>query len=236
MEAITIPVNFGRIVILGDPHHDKFCMANMDPFEGLEALNWGGIDALIIAGDFADAPQINWRPALDWLRRYVQRGKIFIIPGNHDYYAHALGADDDLRALAASRGARLVQKQELHYGDIRLPCCTLWTDFALLGDPEAAMLVAVTSMLDYDRISRIKPMRSGNHIPISPEDTLTLHFDHRTWLEAALAAPHFAGPTGRTVVVTHHGPHPLVAGPVDPLSPCFHSDLGVLIDRHQPEA
>ncbi|HHX89081.1 MAG TPA: metallophosphoesterase [Paracoccus sp.] len=236
MEAITVPVNLGRIVIIGDPHYDKFRMAKMDPFEGLEALNWGGIDALIIAGDLADAPQINWLRALDWLGRYVQRGKIFIIPGNHDYYAHALGADEELRLLTASRGARLVQKQELRYGDIRLPCCTLWTDFSLLGDPEAAMLKAATSMLDYDRISRIKPMRSGNHVPISPEDTLALHHDHRAWLEDALAEPHFAGPAGRTVVVTHHGPHPLVAGPLDALSPCFHSDLSALIDSHQPEA
>jgi 3',5'-cyclic AMP phosphodiesterase CpdA len=238
MDAITIPVNIGRIVILGDPHYDQFRKAKMDPFEGdgLETLNWGGIDALIIAGDLADAPQINWLRALDWLGRYVQRGKIFILPGNHDYYAHTLGADEDLRRLTASRGATLVQKQELRYGDVRLPCCTLWTDFALLGDPEAAMLKASYSMLDYDRISRIKPTRSGNHVPIMPEDTLALHRDHRAWLEAALAAPHFAGPAGRTVMITHHGPHPLVAGPLDALSPCFHSDLSALIDRHQPEA
>lgn len=231
-------MNSGRIAILGDLHHDRFRKARMDPFvaAGMEGLDWGALDALVIAGDLADAPQINWRPALDWLRRYMQRGKIFILPGNHDYYAHALGADEDLRRLAASRGAAVVQKQELRYGDIRLPCCTLWTDFALLGDPEAAMLKASHSMLDYDRISRIKPTRSGNHVPISPEDTLTLHHDHRAWLETALAEPHFAGLAGRTVVVTHHGPHPLVAGPLDELSPCFHSDLSALIDRHQPEA
>jgi len=38
------------------------------------------------------------------------------------------------------------------------------------------------------------------------------------------------------LVVTHHGPHPQVAGPLGALSPCFHSDLNALIDRHQPEA
>ena len=77
METITIPVDLGRIVIIGDPHYDKFRMAKMDPFEGLEALNWGGIDALIIDGDLADAPQIHWLRALDCLGGYVQRGKIF---------------------------------------------------------------------------------------------------------------------------------------------------------------
>ena len=109
MEAISIPVNIGRIAIIGDPHYDHFRMVKMDPFEdeGLEGFNWGGIDALIIAGDLADAPQVNWLRALDWLGRYVQRGKIFILPGNHDYYGHALGADEELRRLAASRGATL---------------------------------------------------------------------------------------------------------------------------------
>jgi len=238
MEPITIPVNIGRIVILGDPHYDQFRKAKMDPFEvdGLETLGWAGIDALIIAGDLADAPQINWQRSLDWLGRYVQRGKIFILPGNHDYYAHALGADEELGQLAASRGARLVQKQELRYGDIRLLCCTLWTDFELLGDPEAAMMNAAISMMDYDRIGYKKPTRSGGFVPIMPKDTLALHRDHRAWLEAALAAPHFAGPAGRTVVVTHHGPHPQTAGPLNALSPCFYSDLSELIHQHQPEA
>ena len=48
MEPITIPVNIGRIVILGDPHYDQFRKAKMDPFEvdGLETLGWAGIDAL----------------------------------------------------------------------------------------------------------------------------------------------------------------------------------------------
>ncbi len=237
MTPILLPVNSGRIAILGDLHHDRYRKARLDPFtmEGLAGLDWAALDALIIAGDLADAPQLNWRPALDWLGRYLAPDKIFLLPGNHDYYGHALGADPDLAALAASRGARLVQKQALHYGDIRLLCCTLWTDFALLGDPEAAMLQAATAMLDYDRISRIKPGRSGNHLPITPEDTLALHRDHRAWLEAALAAPHFAGMRGRTAVVTHHGPHPLAAGPLNALAPAFHSDLGALIDRYQPE-
>ena len=82
----------------------------------------------------------------------------------------------------------------------------------------------------------VSQMLWKNHVRISPENTLALHHDHRAWLEDALAEPHFAGPAGRTVVVTHHGPHPLVAGPLDALSPCFHSDLSALIDRRQPEA
>lgn len=175
-------------------------------------------------------------PALDWLIRYIAPEKLFILPGNHDYYGHALGADDDLRSLAASRGVTLVQKQELRYGTLRLLCCTLWTDFALMGDPESAMLKASVAMLDYDKISRSRPNRSGSFAPISPLDVLLLHQNHRAWLQATLASPHFSGPSGRTAIVTHHGPHPAVAAPLNDLSPCFHSDLSDLIYQYQPKA
>ncbi|OCX65454.1 hypothetical protein BFP70_09425 [Thioclava sp. SK-1] len=94
-------------------------------------------------------------------------------------------------------------------------------------------------MRDFDMISintpdhevydpdAVRPLRL---VPITPEDTIRLHGEHRAWLEERLATPHFAG-EGRTFVVTHHGPHPSAAGPLDLLTPAFHSDLTDVIEQ-----
>src|SRR5690606_26752619 len=69
---------------------------------------------------------------------------------------------------------------------------------------------------------------------IVPEDTLAIHEDHIGWLDFELGRPHFSGNAGSTIVVSHHGPHPLSAGVINAYSPAFHSDLSGLMDRHGP--
>lgn len=142
-------------------------------------------------------------------------------------------------ALAKGLGLHFLQKAELRHGATRILACTLWTDFALNGDRAC---YGGRCMLDYERITRRGRPRSMPEVGampwrrlITPEDTRRIHFDHRTWLEAALAAPHFAGGSGRAVVITHHGPHPATAGPISDDSPAFHSDLGAMIARHGPQ-
>src|SRR5690606_10859034 len=56
------------------------------------------------------------------------------------------------------------------------------------------------------------------------------HEYSRQWLEHQLAIPY----PGKTVVVTHHGPHPLSVHPRyagNPLNAAFISDLGPLLDK-----
>src|SRR5690606_12820995 len=65
----------------------------------------------------------------------------------------------------------------------RLLCCTLWTDFALLGDPGTAVERAAMVMPDYGRIRRAE----GGLI--SPEDTVAIHRDHLDWLTREIARP-----------------------------------------------
>jgi hypothetical protein len=98
-------------------------------------------------------------------------------------------------------------------------------------------------MQDYHRIMKADPEQAPlsaemveprRRVPITPDDTLAVHRDHRCWLVSTLGAPHFAGEEGRTVVVTHHGPHPAAAGAMDALTAAFHSDLSDVIQRYQP--
>jgi len=64
-------------------------------------------------------------------------------------------------------------------------------------------------------------------------DTLADHEHSRRWLEGELAKPY----SGKTVVVTHHGPHPLNIHPRyigNPVNAGFVSDLTPLRERLSP--
>ncbi|MEJ6390585.1 metallophosphoesterase [Gymnodinialimonas ulvae] len=245
MTPMTIPFQSGTLAILSDLHFDSYYRYAIDPIKmwGLEDILWNA-DALILAGDLTNGPSRNWPNVFQYLSEFIPPEQIYALPGNHDYYHGSLDDDAHLADAARKAGAHFVQKQVLLHGDTRLICCTLWTDFNLTNDLTDAMQTAQRAMRDYDLITAptdpdayladVSPMRPPRRI--RPIDTLNLHLDHRAWLEAALAAPHPIGAAGHTVVVTHHGPHPTVAGKVDSLTASFHSDLGDMIKRHQPDA
>ncbi|UWR33016.1 metallophosphoesterase [Sulfitobacter sp. W027] len=245
--TLTIPFNSGRIAILSDLHANTYDHRGTDPIAslGLHGIVNDTLDALIIAGDLTDGPAPRWIRGLAQITPHVAPERIYVMPGNHDYYGGTLADDHLLAEHARSVGAHYVQKEELHHGDTRILCCTMWTDFDLLGDPETAMRIAGSVMRDYSRIWIDLSVGSaeGSGVTrqplareIEPADTLAVHRNHRKWLEDKLMSPHPCGEAGRTVVATHHGPHLSVAGSVDGLTPAFHSDLTDLIDRFAPSA
>jgi len=71
--------------------------------------------------------------------------------------------------------------------------CTLWTDFCLYGDQPANMALSERCLNDY-RLIRIAD-EDAERI-LTPEDTLTIHNQHRLFLETQLEAYQ-----GRRVVV-----------------------------------
>ena len=190
-----------------------------------------------------NGPASNWSKVFEYLARHILPEKVYAFPGNHDYYNGSLGDDPLLEREAAKAGSNFVQKRVLRHGTTRFLCCTLWTDFDLLEDQPRAMSVAQQVMRDYSRIARPVPSKFppdedfGGWIPqpwIKPEDVLRIHQDHRGWLVKALSEPQQIG--GQTVIVSHHGPHPDVAGAIDALTASFHSDLSDLIEGYQPDA
>ncbi|SFD50167.1 Calcineurin-like phosphoesterase [Sulfitobacter brevis] len=245
--TLTIPYDSGRIAILSDLHADTYQRRGADPITslGLHAIVNDSLDALIIAGDLTDGPAAKWIRGLAHLTPHIPPERIYILPGNHDYYGGTLQDDQLLAEHTQSVSAHFVQKEELLHGDTRVLCCTLWTDFDLLEDAETAMGIAGSVMRDYSRIwtdhtadstAGIGDTWQPSASEIEPADTLAVHRDHRGWLESKLMTAHPDGEAGRTIVVTHHGPHLSVAGSVDGLTPAFHSDLTDLIERFAPAA
>lgn len=213
-----------KVLVTADLHADVWQKHGSDLLSLAEPF-FSDLDMLVVAGDLASDPGREWPRILDRLSRMIAPSKISIIPGNHDYWGWRLDNDSGLRAICDAAGVNFAQKHTIKIGDIRILCCTLWTDFNLLSHQNAAMTVAQSEMFDYRAIN---PFRNGRRP--TPADTVRIFEDHVHWLEDELSSPFH----GSTFVVTHHAPHPDVVGDLDRRTPAFVSDLSGLIRRHQP--
>lgn len=231
------------IAVIADLHVDSWNRWAVDPLAatGLDiVIHKRRPDLLVLAGDLSNDAVRTWPGVLSRIGRLIGLEKVAIVPGNHDYYFGRLDGEHLMREVCSDFGVRFAQKEEIRVGATRVLCCTLWSDFALTGDVRGAAETARRVMNDY-RVIRIgvpgMPFDQQQTRLPTPQDTLALHQDHRSWLEAALRAPHFTGEGGQTVVVTHHGPSRSTAvGQIDDLTPSFHSDLDMLILETAPDA
>lgn len=174
-------------------------------------------DLLVLAGDIHNGVQ-GVRAFADW------PVPVLYVAGNHEFYEHDWAATRQaLRAACAGTRVSLLDEDAVVIEGIRILGCTLWTDFALLGDgtQAEAMAAAERGMMDYHVIGT----DTG---PLRAAQTLADHQRSRAWLQAELARP-FDGPT---LVVTHHGPHALSIHPrfaANRLNPGYVSDLSPLL-------
>jgi predicted phosphodiesterase len=148
-------------------------------------------DVLVLAGDIDRIDKVCDRFA-DW------PCPVLYVRGNHDSfftsYEHGIS-----HAVELSKDGRfkLLERNVVAFNGVRVLGCCLWTDFALLGRIEDALLLAKYSSADY------RCLRRADGALLSPED---IQFEHRltaAWLERELQVPF----GGITVVVTHHAPH-----------------------------
>lgn len=174
-------------------------------------------DVLVLAGDVGTGLQAL-EVFADW------PVPVLYVVGNHEFYGFDL---QELRTLLAdaARGTsvRFLDNGVADFGGTRFLGTTLWTDYKLSPIvPQAqAMDVAARRLADHGRI------RHGRGL-FTPTDALAEHCESRAWLEQELATPY----DGRTVVISHHGPHPASVHPryaTDPLNAAFVSDLSSML-------
>lgn len=177
-------------------------------------------DVLIVAGDLIPRAERGVR----WLLEHVTDRPVIYVLGNHESY----GADIKRtleKAQAAAKGTHVhvLENGTIRVGNVRFGCCTLWTDYALNGDPHRAMAVAGDHMNDHKKI-RI----SNYQRRFLPPHALTAHLKSVAFLKGEMRKPRGED---RLVVVTHHAPvRQASSGAQRPesdraLDPAYRSDL-----------
>lgn len=153
-------------------------------------------DVLVVAGDLIPRMERGVR----WLRETVPNRPIIYVPGNHEFYGTDLDRTvEKARGLAAGTNVHVLCDDAVVLGGVRFLGGTLWTDFNLFSNPEAAMAAADDIMNDYRKIRWQRYTRR-----LKPDVARARHRQTRLFLERQLESD-FDGPT---VVVTHHAPYP----------------------------
>lgn len=219
-----------KALIVADLHADFWDDDGRDPIAGLEE-ELSELTLVILAGDVSNKPKVHWPRTFERLSRHVEPRRIFVFPGNHDFYKFRIDGEDRLRGIAESHGVVYANCAEINLCTVRFLCTTLWTDFELFPGRLQNEAHVPTRMNDF---RQIRVARDG-YRRVWPRDLVALHLSQKAWLEERLATP-FAG---RTIVVTHHVPHPDALSARDRAEPglaaAYASDLGDMIERHRPD-
>lgn len=177
-------------------------------------------DIVVLAGDIH-----NGTAAVDWAERAFAGKTVLYVPGNHEYYDgeyHEVA--EALRERTAGSNVRLLDNDEAVIGGVRFLGSTLWTDFELFG--EETLVPAIEESLKY--VVDFRAIRYGADMLFTPEHSLVLHRKARAWLSEKLGSRF----PGKTVVITHHAPHPDSVHPkwgASLTSAAFVSNLGELL-------
>ncbi len=169
-------------------------------------------DLLVLAGDIANGKRAI-KLFADW------PVPVLYLAGNHEFYdldwgttradlrsaargTSVLFLDNDVADLSIFHHWWVSRKETL--SRVRFLGTTLWTDYRYSAGQTQRQLMAHAEMRMQDhRVIRTKEGR------FTPAHALRDHELSRVWLERELAKPF----NGKTVVLSHHAPHPLSVHP-----------------------
>jgi predicted phosphodiesterase len=184
---------------------------------------------------------------------------VLYVAGNHEYYGNSWEQTrDDLKRAAQGTQVIFLDNNVADFSSfepwraahaqglsrLRFLGCTLWTDYCLNTRPKTEPNSVQDLNPSLDEVTgRAKAMRDAelglnDHNAIRSQQgrftaaqALADHEQSRSWLKRELAKPF----EGKTVVITHHAPHPRSVHPrylapgMAHLNPCFASDLSGLL-------
>jgi len=178
-------------------------------------------DVVVLAGDIHLG-----REGPKWARNQFPTKPVIYILGNHEFYRHSLpGLTETLKRETDGSHIYLLENSAIEIKGYTFLGCTLWTDFQLARNAEAAMQSAESIMSDYSIIQF-----SAEGRVLRARDTARLHSESIVWLQTALAKTDRA----RTIIVTHHAPSSRSEAPYhanNPLNAAFASNLDSLVEQ-----
>jgi predicted phosphodiesterase len=199
---------------------------------------WDGViphsdaDVIVLAGDIDNGAQ-----GVEWAVKESQRLQkpIVYVPGNHEYYYEEyFNAKKQMAAMGAGTEVHLLDRSVWVQADVRFIGATLWTDYEVntTVHRDMAMQFVERGLPDHMVIR----FRHANHIRnFLPGDALCIHEQELAWLQQQLEIPF----DGKTIVVTHHGPHPCCQHPgflESKITGAFFSDLTQLLESNDIDA
>jgi hypothetical protein len=139
----------------------------------------GAVDLLVLAGDIGRvhstrnvSPLFYAEQAADFLGC-----RVILVPGNHEYYRGSFHEDRAALLTARRPGVTVLDRSETVIpraaARLRVLGATLWTDYAAVGDRDAAMEAAEREIDDHRLIRRC-----GGLAPFLPRDATAHPWAH----------------------------------------------------------
>jgi Icc-related predicted phosphoesterase len=173
----------------------------------------------VLAGDIANGTQ-----AIELFKNWPV--PVLYLAGNHEFYrADFVKTRAALRKAAARTRITFLDNDVADFGGVRFLGTTLWTDYRLELNRTQRQLMENAEV----RINDHFKIRCGDG-KFGTQQALAEHELSRGWLEQELNKPY----EGKTVVVSHHGPHPLSVHPRyvgEALNAAFVSNLTELLPK-----
>ncbi len=202
-----------RLHILSDVHLEfaDFCPAHPQA------------DVVILAGDIDIGEN-----GLKWIEENFAAGPVVYVLGNHEFYGQGLPVlYKSLIQDSVGTNVHILENGAFEVGNVVFLGATLWTDFALDGNPALSETVAALDMADFTQIRFGQEYRK-----FRPSDARELHARSLRWLDEAIKQ--YAG--RKIVVVTHNAPSPRSIDKKyegNPLNPAFASRLDDFIAERE---
>ena len=188
-------------------------------------LDQSNIDVLVLAGDI----NVGSR-AIKWLEEQSAKVPVVYILGNHEYYSERYPClINKIKALTATiDNLHILENDSVLIDGVAFHGCTLWTDFALLGDPRIAGSSCQQKMNDFKKIRK-----EPSYAKMRSIDIAAIHQRSKAWLIQSLSN----SVANTNIVITHHAPSIRSISEIyrdDIICSAYASNLESLIKEHRP--